>query len=72
MERLTSVQVRQAREALGLSGAALAERLNVRADTVRRWESGRDPVPYGVRMELIEVGRRRLEEVSQAIAALDA
>lgn len=37
---MTAVQIKKIRSALGLTGDALAERLGVTGNTVRRWECG--------------------------------
>ena len=44
------------REYLGLTQEALGVALGgVRGDTIRRWESGRDPIPYAVPDEVARV-----------------
>lgn len=70
MERLTNTDLRAARRILGLSGQELAGRLNVRADTLRRWESGRDHIPYRVREELAAIAAERAERIAILAAAL--
>lgn len=42
---MTPRQMAKAREGLGLSQAALAERLNVHPMTVSKWERGQQPIP---------------------------
>lgn len=68
--RMRGSEVRAARLALGLSNTELAERLGVRADTLRRWESGRDPVPYGVPGELRAITEARLDDITALAAQL--
>lgn len=65
-QRMSPSELRARREYLGLTQEALSLALGrhgsaVRADTVRRWESGREPVPYGVpaEVEQIEVRTQR-------------
>lgn len=70
-ERISSEDFRAARNALGLSGAVLADRLGVRTDTLRRWESGREPVPYAVPGELLEIAYERRSEITELIARLE-
>lgn len=71
MERLTNTELCQARRIIGLSGQDLANRLSVRADTVRRWETGREPIPYGVRAELVAVAGERAQSLAALQVALD-
>ena len=49
---MTSVEFRIAREALGLTGEALAELLGVTDRSIRKWENGASRVPAGVVQEL--------------------
>ena len=67
-DRLTPHALRCAREALGLGSDDLASILDVRHDTARRWESGREPVPYNVPAEL-NAFAADLDRQAQAIAA---
>ena len=50
--RMPGVELQTIREWLGLTTDSLATILGVRHDTVRRWESGREPIPYRVHDEL--------------------
>lgn len=43
---MTPAELRAAREALGLSQRALAERLGVPQATVSRWETGQHPIQH--------------------------
>lgn len=54
-DRLTPAELQTAREHMGLTTAHLAAMLDVRDDTVRRWERGREPIPYRVRDELARI-----------------
>lgn len=57
MGRMEPAELRARREHLGLTGEALAVALSVRTDTLRRWESGRDPIPYAVPDEIAALER---------------
>lgn len=71
-ERLEGAALRSIRHVLGMSGADLADALDVRADTLRRWESGREPVPYRIPAELIPVTEQRLSEITDLLTRLHA
>lgn len=68
--RLTRQELRHARKILGLTSETLAERVGVRADTVRKWESGRYTIPYGVRSDLAAVASSRRDEIQDLIESL--
>lgn len=51
-DRISPLELRCRRKALGLSREDFAERLDVRNSTVAKWESGRTHVPEGVRADL--------------------
>lgn len=53
-ERLSGAEFRATRELLGLTLEAIASILDVRTDTIQRWERGREPIPYRVRDELAQ------------------
>lgn len=62
-DRMEPGELRARREYLGLTQDALGVALgrdgsSVRADTIRRWESGREPIPYGVRGEIAAIEAR--------------
>lgn len=57
--RMDPDELRARREYLGLTQDALSAALGgVRADTIRRWESGREPIPYGVPGEIAWIEAR--------------
>ncbi len=72
-ERMDPATLRTYREALGLTQAGLGERMprpgggHVTAETVRWWERGKDPIPYGVPAELAVIAADRAAEC-QAVA----
>jgi len=68
--RLTSAELRRARKVLGLTSEGLGERVGVRSDTVRKWESGRYQIPYGVRDDLRRVAIDRSAEIQDLIGSL--
>ena len=59
MSRITGPEFAAHRSRLGLTMAELGKRLGVRADTIKRWESEREPVPYRVPEELAELHRQQ-------------
>lgn len=68
--RLTGQELRRARKVLGLTSEALGERVGVRPDTVRKWESGRYSIPHGVRDDLARVAGDRSAEIQDLIDSL--
>ena len=54
-DRVSGPLVLIRREALGLTRDDLARMLDVRPDTLRHWEIGRDPAPYRLAGELGQV-----------------
>lgn len=71
VERLTNDEMRRARRITGLSSPELARRLGVRSDTLRRWETGRDPIPYRVREEMVAIAEERAATIQAAARALE-
>lgn len=69
-QRMTGDELRRVRRVLGLTSEALAQRLAVRPDTYRKWESGGDPIPYGVPANLLAVAQARSGELDDLIASL--
>lgn len=69
-DRISGGRLRHIRTVLGLSGQDLAGRLHVRPDTIRRWESGRDAIPYRVANELADIARERVEEIEHLMVFL--
>ena len=61
--RMTGDQLASARKTLRLSQDELAQRLSVRRDTLARWETGRDPIPYAVPGEVQGIAAARIEEI---------
>lgn len=57
--RITGPEFAAHRSRLGLTMAELGRRLGVRHDTIKRWESEREPVPYRVPAELAELHRQQ-------------
>ncbi len=68
--RMTGGEMQTVREYLGLTTEQLAGRLDVRHDTVRRWESGRDPIPLRVSQEIEDLEEHTAHAVDQLVAAL--
>ena len=69
--RMVPAELRARREYLGLTqdalGVALArDGAPVRGDTIRRWESGREPIPYRV-PDQIEAVERRTDAFIEAL-----
>lgn len=76
-ERMDPDELRARREYLGFTEQAfgvavgmLTDRPPVRKDTVHRWESGRDPIPYGLPDTLALLERQTDDLVAGMIAGL--
>lgn len=70
VDRMDPGELQAVREYLGLTTEALAAMLGVRHDTVRRWESGRDPIPGRVRAEVEAVEESTARSVGELVDAL--
>lgn len=68
VERMDPAELRTIREYLGLTRDDLAGALSVREDTVRKWEAGREPIPYRV---LEEVERLEVYTANAVALAVD-
>ncbi|GAB36490.1 Aca2/YdiL-like domain-containing protein [Gordonia otitidis] len=69
-ERMSGAELQMIREYLGLTGSDLAEMLRVRADTVRAWETGRDPVSFRARDEIADIARTTRATVDELVTRL--
>lgn len=69
-DRMDPGELQAVREYLGLTTQTLAGMLGVRHDTVRRWESGRDPIPQRVREEVEQIEQHTATAVGELVAAL--
>jgi transcriptional regulator with XRE-family HTH domain len=69
-DRMDPGELQAVREYLGLTTESLAGMLGVRHDTVRRWESGRAPVPERVREEVEAVEEYAARAVGELVDAL--
>lgn len=65
---MTGAEFALLRYELGMSLSQVAEELGVNPRTVRAWNSGRDPVPAGVVLELDDLVREQQVEVDHAVA----
>lgn len=54
-QTMTKGRLQSTREYLGLTTAALGQILSVRPDAVRKWETGREPIPRRVPAELAQL-----------------
>lgn len=68
--RITGPEFAAHRSRLGLTMAELGKRLGVRHDTIKRWESEREPVPYRVPDELAELHRQQ-DALARQMAGAD-
>ena len=68
--RMDPGEMQTVREYLGLTTESLAGMLGVRPDTLRRWESGREPIPHRVREEVEAVEEYTAAAVGEVVAAL--
>lgn len=69
-ERMAPAEFRVIREWLGLSGPWLAAHLDVSDRTIRHWESGRYPIPDGVRIEIERIEDETTRRVDAAVTEL--
>ena len=70
-ERMLGGELWVVREGLGMTRPAMAKRLGVREDTVRKWELGKDPIPYRVRDEVEALEAHTAEAVGTLVDALN-
>jgi DNA-binding XRE family transcriptional regulator len=70
-DRMDPGELQAVREYLGLTSPQLATLLGVRDDTVRRWESGRDPIPHRVREEVEQIEEATARAVDEVVTALE-
>lgn len=70
MIHMPAGELRVLREWLGLSTPTLARLMGVRADTVRRWETGRERIPRRVREEIEAIEQQTAIAVVQLVEAL--
>lgn len=68
---MTGAELRAVRNQLGFSGPRLAAALGVRADTIRKWETDRDPIPYRLPENLRAVAAEQIPVLETLIAELD-
>lgn len=71
-DRMSAGELRTIREFLGLTLDALGNYLDVRPDTVRHWESGRDPIPHRVRDEIARLEGTTAHAVDALVDELHA
>ena len=69
-ERMPPIELKLIREWLGVSGDWLAEQLDVTPRTVRNWESGKRPIPDGVRLEIEHMETLTANAVTSGVEAL--
>jgi transcriptional regulator with XRE-family HTH domain len=62
--RSTASRVHAAREAKGLSLRRAARRLGVSVRALRGWERGREPIPYAVRLSMVDLYGIAREEIA--------
>jgi DNA-binding transcriptional regulator YiaG len=60
-------EMKEMRKTLGLTRDGLADRLDVRADTIVDWERGKKPIPVGVVADLRDVAQDRIDEIQAAM-----
>lgn len=69
-ERMDRSELWMVREALGFSRQELASILDIREDTLRRWEHGRDLIPFRVREQVETLEAHTAQAVAELVAAL--
>lgn len=70
-ERVSGAELRIWLDWLGLDPAEAGEVLGVRHDTVRRWLSGKEPVPVRVGDELEAIDAATADAVAELVHALE-
>lgn len=68
--RMTGSELLVVRTSLGMSRAELSRVLSVNENTVRRWESGKDPIPARLRDEINTIENAADEAVYSLVAEL--
>lgn len=66
-ERMTPAEFQMTREFLGLSGPWLAKHLGVSYKTIQHWQTGRYPVPDGVRLRMEDLERRTGDYIGMVV-----
>lgn len=70
-ERISGAELRVRLDWLGLDPAEAGKVLGVRHDTVRRWLSGKEPVPIRVGSELGAIDAATAKAVGELVQALE-
>lgn len=68
--RMSGGELQTAREYLGLTLDAFAAIIGVRQDTLRKWEAGKDPVPYRLWEEVEQIEAYTADVVGKVVAGL--
>ena len=66
-ERMTPAEFQMTREFLGLSGPWLAKHLDVSYKTIQHWQTGKYPIPDGVRLEIEDLERRTGDYIGMVV-----
>ena len=69
LNRMDRDDFRTRRIAMGFSQSELADELGVGRDTIKRWESGKESVPYRVPAELDEIAAQRIINIATTASA---
>jgi DNA-binding XRE family transcriptional regulator len=72
MKRMSPLELTARREYLGLSQDALARLLDVRRDTIGKWESGTQETPYRIREEIEQLEGETTSAVTELILSARA
>lgn len=65
--RLSAADFAVRRRLVGLTHDEIAAEFSVNARTVRTWESGQEPVPYRITVEMEELVRRHGRETAEIL-----
>lgn len=71
-KRINGAQLKEIRDRLGFSQSRLSAELGVRPDTYNKWEKNKDPVPYQVPAELLEIANQQRLKLDTLLADLDS
>lgn len=69
--RMTGGEMQTIREYLGLTLDTLASILHVREDTLRKWEAGKDPIPYRIPDEIDRIEALTSDAIDDLVSGIN-
>lgn len=70
--RMSGAELKKVRHTLGFTGPRLAGLLAVRYDTLRKWESDKEPIPYALPDDLRGIVRDQIDALQDLAESLKA